>query len=648
MAVHIPARLFFLVVGFIVGAVPALGADDWKPVDPAHLALEAPVVEKDADAEAIFWEVHVDFSLGKTVFDNYIRIKIFTERGKERQSKIELPYGSKTKIEDIAARTIKPDGTIVQLSKDAIFDSTVAKARGIKINAKSFALPAVEPGAIIEYRWREVRHDSYVARLDFQMDIPVQLVRYTLKPPSEAFSGFRAKPFNMEAIPMETEKGRRVSYTMTKVAAFHEEALMPPENQVRPWMLAYYDPPMANFYGGFYEENKSRTTVNDEIKRAALAATGDASTPDQKLERLYQFCQTKIKNIRDESSGLTADNRANLKENKTAADTLRRRMGNSEDIDLLFVALATAAGFDARVSRVADRSTIFLDPSANGFLLNMYLMNSYNVAVRVGDDWRFFDPAGTNLPFGMLRWQEEGVKAMLVEPFIPSYVMTPVSPAEKSVEKRTANLRLREDGALEGAVRMEYTGHIAIEERQGNSDASAEQREKNLRDTIKEHMSTAELSNIRIENENDPTKPLVYSFYVRVPGYAQRTGKRLFLQPAFFEHGVPALFSAAERRHPIYFSYPWKESDAVIIALPTGFELERPEQPGPFHSGNIAAYEMKIFVLEKGEALQVKRTFSFEGLLFPAKSYPGLKELFDRLHEADNHTITLKQAETKQ
>src|SRR5262249_52778346 len=156
----------------------------------------------------------------------------------------------------------------------------------------------------------------------------------------------------------------------------------------------------------------------------------------QKLERIYQFCQTKIKNILDESSGLTADDHANFKENKTAADTLRRRMGNSEDIDLLFVALATAAGFDARVSRLADRSTMFLDPSANGFLLNLYLMNSYNVAVRFGNDWRFFDPAGTKLPFGMLRWQEEGVKAMLIEQFVPSYVLTPVSPAEKSVDKR--------------------------------------------------------------------------------------------------------------------------------------------------------------------------------------------------------------------
>lgn len=97
---RVRARVFFTLVCFLLAAVPALAGDDrrpidWKPVDPAHLALKAPVVEPDADAEAIFWDVQVDFSPGKTVFANYVRIKIFTERGKELRSKIELLYSSK-------------------------------------------------------------------------------------------------------------------------------------------------------------------------------------------------------------------------------------------------------------------------------------------------------------------------------------------------------------------------------------------------------------------------------------------------------------------------------------------------------------------------------------------------------------------------
>jgi len=108
----------------VVAAMPVFAAgDDWRPVDPTELALKAPVVERDADAEALFWEVRVDDGEpGELIFTHYIRIKVFTERGRESESKIDIPFGKifggNIKIKDIAARTIKPDGSIVELKRD--------------------------------------------------------------------------------------------------------------------------------------------------------------------------------------------------------------------------------------------------------------------------------------------------------------------------------------------------------------------------------------------------------------------------------------------------------------------------------------------------------------------------------------------------
>ena len=78
---------------------------------------------------------------------NYVRVKVFTERGKELHGKVELRYFDKNQDEDIAARTIKPDGTIVELDKSAIFERTIIRTRGVKIKVKSFTLPAVETGS---------------------------------------------------------------------------------------------------------------------------------------------------------------------------------------------------------------------------------------------------------------------------------------------------------------------------------------------------------------------------------------------------------------------------------------------------------------------------------------------------------------------
>ena len=56
--------------------------DDWKPIEPAHLALKNATVEKDADAEALFWEIRIDDNPeGDLIFNHYIRVKVFTDRG---------------------------------------------------------------------------------------------------------------------------------------------------------------------------------------------------------------------------------------------------------------------------------------------------------------------------------------------------------------------------------------------------------------------------------------------------------------------------------------------------------------------------------------------------------------------------------------
>ena len=647
--------LIFLCLLAAVARALATG-DDWKPIDPAELTSKAPVVEKDADAEALLWEVRIDDDEeGDLIFNHYIRIKVFTERGRESESKIDLPFGkifrSDIRIKDIAGRTIKPDGTVVELKKEDIFERNIVRTSGLKFKAKSFAMPGVEPGSIIEYRWREVRvnQSANYIRLQFQRSIPVQRVRYLIKPFPYPGYGMKAQTFNGSDIQFVKEKNGFYSTTLTNMPAFREEPRMPPEDEVRTWTLLYYskgdklqpEQVWKEFGKERYEALKSLMKVNDDVRQAASAAIGDATTPEEKLARLFEFCRTKIKNISADDAGLTPEERAKLKENKSPADTLKRGMGSGADIDLLFAALATAAGFDARVAWVADRNDIFFSPQT----ALPYFLDPANIAVRIGDEWRFYNPGYKYVPYGMLLWKEEWQNALITDPKEPVFAMTPLSGPEKSIEKRTAHLRLSEDGTLEGEVRVEYTGHLAIEKREANDDDSPAEREQTLREMVKARMSTAEISDIRIENVSDAIKPFVYAYRVRVPGYAQRTGKRLFLQPAFFQYGAGPLFPTSERRHPIYFHYPWSEQDEVLIDLPPGFALDNADAPPPFDAGKVSKYDVKILVKDK-RTLIYKRAFFFGGdgnILFPVKLYGQVKQLFDVLHKNDNHTITLKQ-----
>lgn len=624
----------------------------WKPIDPAHVALKAPAVEKDADAEAFFWEVYFkdewDGSVPRKVFSHYVRIKIFNQRGVENHGKVDIVYSSRGGVRDIAARTIKPDGSIVEMKKDAVFDREIVRLSGLKLKAKSFALPAVEPGVIVEYRWIEQRPlISLYTRLQLQREFPVQAVKYYIKPLADVQMGMRSISFHCPNVPFVKERDGYYSVSFNNVPAFHEEPRMPPEDQVRPWMLLYYSDKdkivpekfWKDHGKAVYEENKGLMKVNDEVRRAATEAIGDASAPEQKLERLVAFCRTKIKNIYDDTTVLSEQERKKLKDNRSPADTLKRGYGNGRDIDMLFAALATAAGFEARLIRLSDRGDMFFDKN----IPDDYFLGVSDVAVKVGADWKFVDPSSNYVPFGMLRWQQEGLQALLTDPKDPVFVQTPLSPAESSMEKRSAKLRLSEDGTLEGEVRIEYTGHMAVDKKEDYDEESPAEREKRMHAALSKRISNAEIAEVKFENVTDPFKPLVISYKVRVQGYAERTGKRLFLQPGFFKKGVGPLFPTSGRKHDIYFYYPWTEDDDIVIELPADYTLDNAEQPGDLVFGDLGHLKIKIGVTQDQRALSYKRQFRFTGMLFPKDTYQNLKRAFDASHRVDNHTITLKQ-----
>ena len=644
---------FLLVITLLLASLgttwtaSAAAGEEWRPIDPEHLALKAAVVEPNADAEAIFWDIRVDDGgQNDLVLSHYVRIKIFTERGRENHSKIDIPYVSGVKIKDVAARTIKPDGSIIELAKTDIIEKTVVNVSGLKLRTKTFAFPGIEPGAIIEYKWKEVISNASAnnLRLQFQRDIPVQTITYHIKPAGS--STVDVRPFNMDEPEFKTEKnGFRVT-TVTNMPAFHEEPMMPPEDSVRSWaMVKYYNifslllgyPMLAmQIYTGFQPYMK----VDKEIKAKAAEITAGATTDDEKVQRIFDFVRTNIKNTQGENSGLTEDEIEKLKENKKPSETLKRGVGPGIDINLLFAALANAAGLEARVALLPDRGQRLFDPNVQipGAL------RPSNIAIRFGTSWKFYDPGLQYITPGMLRWQEEGVDALIADER-PIWTKTPLSPPDKSKEKRVATLKLEEDGTLEGDVTVEYTGHLAVERKRLNDEDSPTQREENLKEMVKNRLSSAELTNIVIENATDPVKPFVYRYHVRIPGYAQRTGKRLFFQPAYFHKGVEPMFSASTRRYPIYFHYPWSEEDQVTIQLPKGYALDNADRPAPINAG-ISKHEVRMGISTDQTMLHYNRTFFFgerDVLLFTVDKYELLKRLFDEVNKADHHMITLKQ-----
>ncbi len=193
----------------LLAPVSAL-AVDWKPVNSDELGLKTPKIDKNADAEAIFWDVRIyDVLKGDYAdhyVDNYVRIKVFNDRGVKSQSTVDIPYTNvvKMSISDLRARTIKPDGSIVVMKNDAIFDKTDAKiGRRTHFKTRSFTLPAVEPGSIVEYQWKETYSETPFRHVELKMyrDIPIWQVTYLVRPLVSDRFPFKMSSYNFNCRP---------------------------------------------------------------------------------------------------------------------------------------------------------------------------------------------------------------------------------------------------------------------------------------------------------------------------------------------------------------------------------------------------------------------------------------------------------------
>jgi len=340
---------------------------------------------------------------------------------------------------------------------------------------------------------------------------------------------------------------------------------------------------------------------------------------------------------------MTTAQKSAIKENHSPGDTLKQKAGRGMDIDFLFAALANAAGFDARLARVPDRGDTFFDRK----MASIYFISTFDVAVKVDDKWLFFDPSTRFLENGMLRWQEEGQQALVSDPKDGFWTNTQHLEPARSARQRRATLKLLDDGTLEGSVQLTYTGHVGREEKIDLEDKTAAQQEEEWKKSLQARLSTAEVSAFTVEQAADPVKPVVVKYNVSVPGYATRTGKRLLVQPAFFERNLSSRFTDSKRKWSIYFEYPWSEDDEVSIELPEGWELDQPVAPGGSTTQNIGEYAVTVARTKDGRKIIYQRKFDWGrnmNILTPATTYDTIKKIFDYVQQQDNFTLTLKAA----
>ena len=649
-------RMIVLVLLLFVGAAirraqPVSAGDEWQPISQEELKMTSVAEAPGAPAIYLYRQVDRDDSSRTPHEYNYARIKILTEEGR-KYADVEIPFFKEEgDVHGIKARTIRPDGSIVNFEGRA-FDKTIVKAKGLKYLAKTFTLPDVQVGSIIEYHYTYDLNEGYVynSRWILSEELFTRRGKFSLKP-SQDFAlrwGWPAGLPDGTAVPKE-EAGF-VRLESQNIPAFQVEDYMPPQNELKYRVDFTYSESSAEKEPEKFWKKEGKK-LNDRVEsftgkrkameQAVAETVGPNDSPEVKLQKIYARVQ-KFRNTSWETEKTEQEQkREKQKEISNVEDLWKRGYGDSRQINWLFLAMARAAGFEASSVFISSRSEYFFKPQ----MMNLSQLNGDVVVVKVNGTDVYCDPATAFAPFGLLSWPETGVKGLRLDKDGGTWVTTTLPMSSDSRIERKADMKLMADtGSLEGKLTVTFAGLEALWRRIEERNEDATNRKKFLEDQVKEYIPVG----IDVDLANQPdwassTPTLVAEFDLKVPGWASGAGRRALLPVGLFGGPEKHAFEHATRVHPIYFSYPSSRLDDVTIDLPLGWQVS--SLPAvPDLDAKAAVYTLKV-ENNKG-TLHLTRRLKMDLVMVDQKLYPTLRNFFQAVRTGDEQQIVLQPGAT--
>src|SRR6266850_8070316 len=369
---------------------PALAADRsaevWPEISPEERSLKR--VDQDPEADAV---VLLNERNGKilkeadeilNVLDYHLRYKILTERGK-RYGEFEIPAGKYSRVSNIRARTVKPDGTAIPVAAYQIFEKVVFQVADYKETAWVFSFPAVEPGAILELRYDRFDNSYifldpfYFAEAEFTLR-----ARVTQAIPEDmgytVLCDLCPNKQSPTISPWREGKAKGQMYTMElrDVPGYKEEELMPPPRDANPrlemllehwkdraiWGLGrqnrfFIDWASVALYAWSYYQDAMKTGLSD-IKPVVEGWVQGVSDAQEKVKVIFRHVQ---RDFRYRPFSHVYGSSHSIK------SILKDRFADNEDKAVLLMTALKAIGIDSYTVLVSGKNGGSLNPKFFSF-----------------------------------------------------------------------------------------------------------------------------------------------------------------------------------------------------------------------------------------------------------------------------------------
>ena len=582
-----------------------------------------------------------------------VRIKVLTEKGKELAT-VEVPYAKGVvSVTDIKGRTIHPDGSIFALDVKPA-DLVEHKGTGVQLNKMVFTLPNVEVGSILEFKWQLRYDDHQLSSPDWEIQqyCYVRKAHYVFHPykllnrvvDSKGNAATRLLYSSMLAPPAKIlyeENADRYVLDVADIPPIPREEYMPPLGAFTAQVHFYYTPYVAkdDFWkheGGRWSKEMDRFADQGKLKDAAssIVAAGDAE--DVKAHKIYDAVM-KIDNTDYSRRKSAAElKELGLKETKSALNVWQQKSGSSDEIALLYLGLARAAGLKAYALAVSNRDRRIFSP----YFLSLNQLDDDLVIVSINGKEVTLDPGRRMASFGELDWRHMVAGGLRQSDKGTTLETTSGNSFKEAATLRVADVTIDKTGKVTGMVRISMSGpaalrwrHLAIE---NDEDEVKKQFNESMHGMLPEGVEADFDHFLGLDDYHASLMGMV-----KLSGnMGTATGKRIFLPGVFFESRAKHPFVTEEKREaPIDMGYADMVRDDVTYHLPETYAVESAPSANSIPWTGHASFQLKSQI--KDNQVEVARSLAKNFVLLSQSDYKDLRDFYQKVASADQEQLVL-------
>lgn len=648
-------RLSILVFCVAASAQVAVARDD----APAWLkqAMQARPQNVDPKVRAVVLhrEQNVNFdSSGRIVSVERTAVRILTRDGRGEAAALAFYLSKFSKVTDLEAWLIAPNGTVRSYGKKEIVDR-ISDPDDIYDEGRIKIIDAsrdADVGFVFGYTsTTEDKPLFYQDRWRFQDDLPTVLSRFSLSLPN----GWTAKSvtFNRAEV-TPTVNGSTYTWELRDLPEIPSEPLSPTFVNLAPMLAVNYVPPAGESaatraFADWKEVARWTTTlyepqviIDDDVAAKARDLTADAKTELEKIQAIGTFVQ----NLQYISIDIGVGYGNGLKP-RPSNTVLSRGYGDCKDKANLMRAMLRSLKIESYPIAIYSGDPNFVKKE----WASPSVFNHCILAVKVSPETQahtvlnhaslgrllIFDATDQFTPVGDLPDHLQGSNALLIAGEDGGLIEMPVTPADFNAWQRITEVTLSENGSLKGIMRERLSGQESRGARAMHRSLSVGDFSKSIEGWLTRGATGARLEKL---SPNDKHGDAAFEMDVEfsAPLYGQLMQNRLLIfKPAIANRTSSVYLTASERKHPVVFDSNSFAEKAIFI-LPQGFVIDEMPEPVTIDSP-FGKYTTTI--TEKEGKLEFTRELVLNRSYVPAAKYPDVRNFFVKMLEAEQSPVVL-------